>query len=221
MVSYVLPINDKMLPSLFIHSSTDFAHDNYVDSPVKTLSSHRELPNHQIPIQCKIFLENCKRQQVQGSCIKLVGEALSPKAYAVLAERVQSMLRDSFVGIMICTTILIDLQLENFQKYRNDQNIKIPVKQWIMEYATKGWPFLIAVFSKETKSEICIGITNNMIVENQLFGGIELNEHNLDFMLGDGNVKLMWCKTFYPHKDKIKNGPSLSTIQQFMKPEKS
>ncbi len=86
-----------------------------------------------------------------------------------------------------------------------------------MENELEGQPFLFVVFSKETKSEICIGITNNMIVENQLFGGIELNEHNLDFMLGDGNVKLMWCKTFYPHKDKIKNGLELSTMQQLSK----
>ncbi len=90
-----------------------------------------------------------------------------------------------------------------------------------MEYATEGQTFLIAVFSKETKSEICIGITNNMIVESQLFSGIELNQGTLDFVLGDGNVRLMWCKMFYPHKDKMKNGLALSNMQQLMKPEKS
>ncbi len=99
-----------------------------------------------------------------GSCIKLVSEALPPKAYALIAERVRLMLRESFVGIKICTSILIDLQLGHFRKYRNYQKIKIPVKQWIIEYATKGWSFLITVFSKETKSEIFFGITNNMIV---------------------------------------------------------
>ncbi len=131
------------------------------------------------------------------------------------------MLRDSFVGIKICTQVLIDLQLGHFQKYKNYQNIKIPIKQWIMEYAKHGQSFLFAVFCKETKSEICIGITNDMIVESQLLGGIELNERNLDFMLGKGNIRLMWCKTFYPHKDKMKNGLSLSTMQQLMKLEKS
>ncbi len=60
-----------------------------------------------------------------------------------------------------------------------------------------------------------------MTVESQLLGGIELNECNLDFMLGDGNVSLMWCETFYLHKDKIKNGLVLSTMQQLMKLEKS
>ncbi len=60
-----------------------------------------------------------------------------------------------------------------------------------------------------------------MIVESQLLGGIELNEHNLDFMLGDGDVRLMWCKTFYPHEDKMKNGLALSIMQQLMKSEKS
>ena len=127
-----------MLPSLYIQSSTDIAHDKYVDSPVKTISSHRELPSSQFPIQCKILFENCKGQQVLGSFIKLVSEALSPKAYTVLAKRVQSMLRASFVGIKICTQVLIDLQLGSFQKYKNYQNIKIPIKKWIMGFATKG-----------------------------------------------------------------------------------
>ncbi len=60
-----------------------------------------------------------------------------------------------------------------------------------------------------------------MIVESQLLGGIELNEFNLDFMLGDSDVRLMWCKTFYPRKDKMKNGLALYTMQQLMKLEKS
>ncbi len=43
-----------------------------------------------------------------------------------------------------------------------------------------------------------------MIVKSQLLEGIYLNEHNLDYKLGNGDVKLMWYKTFYPHKDKMK-----------------
>ncbi len=131
------------------------------------------------------------------------------------------MLRDSFAGIKICTQNLIDLQLGRFQKYKNIQKIKIPIRQRIMEYALEDQPFLFAVFSKVTKFGICIGITYNMIVELQLLGGIELNERNLDFMLSDGDIRLMWCKTFYPHKDKMKNGLSLSTMQQLMKSDKS
>ncbi len=82
------PASDKVLPSLFIQSSTDIAHYKYVDLPVKTLSSQRVLPSRQIPIQCKIQFEDCKGQQVLGSCIKLVSESFSPEAYALLAERV-------------------------------------------------------------------------------------------------------------------------------------
>ncbi len=54
------PSPDKMLPSLFILSSTDIACDKYVVSQVKTLSSHRKLPSCQFSIQCKILIENCK-----------------------------------------------------------------------------------------------------------------------------------------------------------------
>ncbi len=78
---------------------------------------------------------------------------------------------------------------------------------------------ILAVFCKETKSEICIGITNDMIVESQLLGGIELNERTL-YLPGDGDIRLMWCKTFYPHKDNMKNGLALSTMQKLMKSDK-
>ncbi len=90
-----------------------------------------------------------------------------------------------------------------------------------MENAKKCQPFLFGVLCKETKSEICIGITNDMNVESQLLGGIELNECNLDFILGEGDVRLVWYKKFYPHKDKMNNGLSLTTMQQLMKLEKS
>ncbi len=76
--TYYLSSN-KMLPSLPIQSFTDIAHDKYVDSPVKKLSKHRELPSHLFPIQCKILSENCKGQQVLGFCIKLVSGHCHPK----------------------------------------------------------------------------------------------------------------------------------------------
>ncbi len=103
----------------------------------------------------------------------------------MLEESMRLMLRKSFVGIKICTTILIDLDLGRFQKYKNFQNIKIIFKQLMMEYARQGHPFLFAVLNKKTKSDFCIGMTNNMIVESQLLGNIDLNERNLDLILGD------------------------------------
>ncbi len=86
-----------------------------------------------------------------------------------------------------------------------------------MEYATKGQPFLIAVYNKQTWTETRIGVTNTMIVESQLLGGIDLNEANLERELGTGDAELMWCRTFYPHKDKMKCGLQISTMPQLMK----
>ncbi len=102
--TYYLSSNKTML-SLFIQSSADIAHNKNVDSPVKMLSSHRYFQSCHHPIQCKILFKYCKVHQVLGSCIKLLSEA---------AERVQSMLRELCVGIKICTTFLIDLQLGAF-----------------------------------------------------------------------------------------------------------
>ncbi len=86
-----------------------------------------------------------------------------------------------------------------------------------MEYATKGQPILVVVFNKQTWTETCIGVINNMIVESQLLGGIDLNEANLECELGKGDVELIWCRTFYPHKDKMKFGLQISTMQELMK----
>ncbi len=75
-----------------------------------------------------------------------------------------------------------------------------------MEYAKKGHPFLVAVTCnkknfKKKRSEICIGIVNHMIVESQLLGGIDLNEHKLDYVVDNDSVELIWCRTFYPTKE--------------------
>ncbi len=86
-----------------------------------------------------------------------------------------------------------------------------------MEYATKDQLFLVAVYNKQTWTEICIGIINNMIVKSQLLGGIDLNKANLERELGKGDDELMWSRTFYPHKDKMKCGLRISTMQQLMK----
>ena len=59
-----------------------------------------------------------------------------------------------------------------------------------------------------------------MIVESQLLGGIDLNEANLESEIGNGDVELMWCRTFYPHKDKMRFGQQISTMQQLMKSKK-
>ncbi len=56
-----------------------------------------------------------------------------------------------------------------------------------------------------------------MIVESQLLGGIELNKANLENKFYNGDVELMWCRTFYQHKDKMKYGLQISTMQQLMK----
>ncbi len=52
---------------------------------------------------------------------------------------------------------------------------------------------------------------------SQLLDDIDQNEFNLEYMQGNGDVCLSRCKTFYPHKDKMKNGLLLSTMQQHMK----
>ncbi len=57
-----------------------------------------------------------------------------------------------------------------------------------MKYATNGYPLLGALYSTQKQSETCMGIVNNVIVELQLLGGVDMNECNLDYVLGNGDA---------------------------------
>ncbi len=85
--------------------STDYAHKGYNKSSMKPL--HHKCKNliPHYPIQCKILFGNCAGQQVLGTFVKLVSEALLPDAYTVLTEWVRELQGDSFVGIKICNSI--------------------------------------------------------------------------------------------------------------------
>ncbi len=51
----------------------------------------------------------------------------------------------------------------------------------------------MSIYNKKMKTETCIGILGTIIVESNLFGGINLNESNLDYLLGNGDVCIEWC----------------------------
>ncbi len=65
------------------------------------------------------------------------------------------------------------------------------------------------------KAEICIGILGNLMVESNLLGGINLNESNLDYLLGNGHVCIEWWQAFFPNNDKMKNYLTITTMQQY------
>ena len=158
---------------------------------MKPLHNIKKHPISYHPIQCKILFEKCAGHQVLGSFVKLVSETLSCDAYLVFEGKVRELQGEAFVGINTCNAVLTELQLGHFVKYKNCKDIKTMVKQWIIEYATKGQPFLVAVYNRQTWTETCIGIINNMIVESQLLGGIDLNEANLECEFNKGDVELM------------------------------
>ncbi len=65
----------------------------------------------------------------------------------VFEGKVRELQRESCVGINTCNSVLTELQLGRFVKYKKIKDIKTTVKQWIIEYATKGQPFLVAVYN--------------------------------------------------------------------------
>ncbi len=88
------------------------------------------------PIQCKILFDNCAGQQVLGSFVKLVSETLLPEVYSLIVMRVVVFQGESFVGIKICNSILVKLQLGVFpeaQKYQRYQNTKKRNGSWSVQ----------------------------------------------------------------------------------------
>ncbi len=50
-------------------------------------------------------------------------QKLSPESYEVLAEKVYVMKKETFLGIKICNSVLVDLQFGQFQKHKNIKRI--------------------------------------------------------------------------------------------------
>ena len=108
--------------------------------------------------------------------------------------RVKVLKHESVVGIKTCASLLSELHLGHIQKKKNCPDIhKIAIKEWIIDFASSGQPFLVSVYNKKMKAEICIGILGNVIVQSNLLGGNNLNKSNLDYLLGDGDVHIEWC----------------------------
>ncbi len=64
-----------------------------------------------------------------GSFVKLVSETLLLDAYAALEERVIKLQGESVVGINTCNSVLTDMKLRSFVKYKKIKDIKTTVKE--------------------------------------------------------------------------------------------
>ncbi len=109
----------------------------------------------------------------------------------IFEEKVRELQGEAFLGINTCKAVLTELQLGRFVKYKKIKDIKTTVKQWIIGYAAKGQAFLVAVYNRQTQTDTCIGIINDMIVESQLLSGIDLHEANLECKLGKDDDEVM------------------------------
>ncbi len=104
------------------------------------------------------------------------------------------MKNESKVAIKTCATLLSELHLGHIQKKKNVPDIdRSAIKEWMIGLGSSRQPFLVCVYNKKLKVEIFIGFVGTMIVELNLFGGINLNESNLDYLLGDGDICIEWC----------------------------
>lgn len=82
--------------------------------------------------------------------------------------RVKVLLQESIVGIKSCTSILSEL-LHLGQKKTSSPGIdRIVVTDWIMDFASICQQFLVSVYDKKKKDEICIGIFSSTMVEPNL-----------------------------------------------------
>ncbi len=153
------PTSDKIQPNLSIQTSKDIAHKGYNNSTIKPLHAIKKHPISYHEIQCKILFENCAGHQVLQSFVKIVSETLSCDAYLIFEEKVRELQWEAFVGINTCNTVLTELQLGCFVKYKKIKDIKTTVKQWIIGYAAKGQPFLVAMYNRQTRLRLALALS--------------------------------------------------------------
>ncbi len=85
-----------------------------------------------------------------------------------------------------------------------------------MDHALSQQPFLVAIKSMTNSIGHCVGVVNNTIVDATFKDGLELNCETLDAVLGKPVIEILWCKTFYPPKDKLKSDTSIQTFKELM-----
>ena len=209
------PPKDKLKSNTSIQTFEDLMHERSYDSTQYVLENTSYYPDEHRPLQCNIPFANCAGQQLLGTFTKLISEVLTSDAYAQLVSKVEVLKNASNVGIKTCASLLSELRLGHIQKKKNypdsDRNA---IKEWIIDFASSGRPFIVCFYNKKKRAEICIGILGTMIVESNLFGGIDLNDTNLDYVIGDGQIHIEWCRVFSPNKDKINEGLNITTMQQ-------
>ncbi len=69
----------------------------------------------------------------------------------------------------------------------------IDAKSWNVDYAYSEQQFLAAIRGKMNSTGHCIGIAQNMIVDETLMDGIELSCNSLDAVLGATVMEIIWC----------------------------
>ncbi len=87
-------------------------------------------------------------------------------------------------------------------------------KSRIMDHALSEQPFLVAIKGKTNSIGHCVGVVNNTIVDSTFKDGLELSHEILDAVLGETVTEILWCKTFYPPKDKLKSDTFIQLMQE-------
>ncbi len=90
-------------------------------------------------------------------------------------------------------------------------------KRQIMDHALSEQPFLVAIKGKTNTIGHWVGVVNNRIVDSTFKDGLELSHETLDAVLGETVTEILWCKTFYPPKDKLKSDTFIQTFKDLMK----
>ena len=197
------PPNDKFKSDTSIQSFEDLLQERSYETSKYAARSTSYYPTEHRPIRCKIAFDARDGLQVLGTFTKLIGEVLSPERYAQLEPQVKLLKNETNVGIKTCANLLSKLGLGQMQKTKFCSDFdKLAPKDKIIDLSSSGQPFLVCVYNKKMSADICIGILGNMIVKSNLLGGINLNEPNLDYLLGDGDLRIVWCRVFIPNKDK-------------------
>ena len=120
-----------------------------------------------------------------------------------------------------CVECLSTLRIGYLLKSNPKENMFGFAKEWIMTTAAESsQPFLVAITGQQNIHGHCVAIINHQIVDGLYERSCPLTMSNLDYILGEYVVNIMWCMTFYPNEQYMKVGTPFLNYKDYQKQKK-
>ena len=100
------------------------------------------------------------------------------------------------------------------------ENAFVNVSSWIKNNCCETQPILIGISGNTNKIGHCICIMNNQIVDALYERSFPFTDKNLEFVLGDKPIQIVFCKTLYPNEKSVLPNVVVMSYQSYQRMKK-